>query len=288
MLSSTKEYLQALREGKYLLFLEWPQFIAVHYQKEEMLQDADDIISILVFEWLSNDYSESDAKKIALLCAVNDSTIKPIRGSISYALTTISIAVFQCMLYQNNALLDKFLSKKNLDKRQVLALINDVMKEIDKGVFENMLIKEQATFYNWVAEISSKEIEGVCRQIRPIAELRYLSEEYSFQLAAYKKQADTLKTARLSVVKRLVRYLNEQTELTEEVKLEISAYVDKIREMQPVDFERDYLASLSPPSLMENSWELLTRVGLSFFNLLQPIQTTPIVPQQQEATSKIR
>src|ERR1700733_3725814 len=108
MLSSTKEYLQALHEGKYLLFLEWPQFIAAHYQKEEMSQDADDIISLLVFEWLSNDYSESDAKKIALLCAVNDLATKPIRGSISYALTAISIAVFQCMLYQNNALQNKF------------------------------------------------------------------------------------------------------------------------------------------------------------------------------------
>ena len=61
MLSSSKEYLQALRDGKYLLFLEWPQFIVGLYKDSQ--QDADDTINLLAFEWLNNGYCENDAKK---------------------------------------------------------------------------------------------------------------------------------------------------------------------------------------------------------------------------------
>ncbi len=282
MLSSSKEYLQALREGKYLLFLEWPQFIASYYSKDNSSQDADDTVNLLVFEWLNNGFCEADAKQIALLCAVSDLPTKPIRNIMNYALTAISIAVFQCMLYQNNKLQDKFLCQEKKNMQYVIALVNSVMSEIEKSTFEEMLIKQQIVFYKWIDAISSKDAEEAACQISPIAELRYIAEEYSDQLEAYKEDKDSLKSSRLSVVKRLVRHLNEQTEMTVEFKSELNTYITKIKEMQPVDFEKHYLSSLSAPSLLENTWEMITSVGMRFFKLLQPIENLSVAVEQED------
>ncbi|CEG58089.1 helical bundle domain-containing protein [Legionella fallonii] len=288
MLSSSKEYLQALREGKYLLFLEWPQFIAAHYCKEVSTQDADATVILLVYEWLNNGYCEEDAKKIALLCAVSDLPAKPIRGTIDYSLTAISIAVFQCMLYQNEKLQELFLCKETLDMEQVIAVVDTVMSGVEKLSFEKMLAKQQSVFYSWVAAISREDAESVHCQISPIAKRRYITEEYSLQLGATKQVGDLLKNSRLSVVKRLARYLNEQSELTEEVHLEITTYVAKIKELQPAGFEKEYLQALLAPSLLENTWEIVTNIGLSFFKLLQSTPSPPVVVEQHETKRGIK
>lgn len=282
MLSSSKEYLQALREGKYLLFLEWPQFIAAHYSKDSKPPDADTTVSLLVFEWLNNGFCEADAKRIALLCAVSDHPSKPIRSVIDYALTAISIAVFQCMLYQNNKLHDRFLCQEELDMQRVIALMERVMSTIEKAAFEQLLIKQQITFYGWVDVTPSEETEVITRQMSSIVGLRYIAEEYSTQLEVYKADSDLLKGSRLSVVKRLVSYLNEQTEMTAGVQLEIDTYIAKIKEMQPADFERHYLSSFAAPSVLENTWGIIASIGVSFFKLLQPIQNSPIATHQPD------
>ena len=250
MFSSSKEYLQALREGKYLLFLQWPQFIAGHYSKDSEPPDADTTVNLLVFEWLNNGFCETDAKQIALLCAVSDLPTKPIRSIIDYALTAISIAVFQCMLYQNNKLHDKFLCQKELNMREVITLIDRVMNEIEKSIFKEMLIEQQIVFYQWVDAVPIQETETATRQISPLVRLRYIAEEYSTLLEAHEAAAnDLLKGSRLSVVKRLVSYLNEQTEMTAEFLQEVEIYIAEIKEMQPKGFEKNYLSALSAPSL---------------------------------------
>lgn len=130
MLSSSKEYLQALREGKYLLFLDWPQFIAEKYKEHSDNQDADDTIHLLVFEWLNNGFNETDAKNIALLYAVHDLSVKPIEGVHSYAFTAILIALSQCMVYQSLNIQDEFISLVEMNKKTV----NKFTQEINKSV----------------------------------------------------------------------------------------------------------------------------------------------------------
>ncbi|MCL9683266.1 helical bundle domain-containing protein [Legionella maioricensis] len=278
MLSSSKEYLQALREGKYLLFLEWPQFIVELYKDGDHPQDADDTVNLLVFEWLNNGYCEDDAKKIALLYAVSDLPAKPLKNNLSYAITTISIAVFQCMTYQSNNLQDYFLSNEKKSRAQIKKLMNDPIEfwdestlvNLDASAFQNLLAKQQLSFFTWVDNMSGKEVDNAWGQIRPLAELRYLAEEYSTQLEISKLADDPLKASRLSVVKRLALYLNGQSELTSSVTAEIELYVNKIREMQPADFEKEYLLTMSPLSF-DKTWRMITSLGLSFFKLMQPI-----------------
>lgn len=270
MLSSSKEYLQALREGKYLLFLEWPQFIAEHYKDKGMSQDADEILNLLVFEWLNHGYCEEDAKKIAFLSAVHDLNTKPLQGKLSYALTAISIAVFQCMLYYGNNLQDHFLSKEKMNRQQVAKLMNGTIVDLDKITFESLLTKQQFSFSTWAKAVDVAKVEEAGRQISLVADLRYLTADYIADLEKITVTSDSLISSRLSMVNRLARYLNEQFELTTSVKEEVAVYVSKIRAMQPAEFEMGYLLSLSPPSLVDNTWRMVTALGLSFFNILQP------------------
>ncbi len=281
MLSTSKEYVQALREGKYLLFLEWPQFIAELYKNGENPQDADDTINLLVFEWLNNGYCEEDAKKIALLFAVSDLPSKPLKNNLSYAMTAISIAVFQCMVYQENNLEDHFLSKEKINRNEIKKLMTSpiaywqesTLVHLDELAFQHLLAKQQVTFFAWVDSMPSKEIENACDQISPLTNLRYLVEEYSTQLEISDLANDQLKSSRLSYVKRLALYLNGQSELTSLVTAEIELYVNKIREMRPADFEIDYLLTLSPQSF-DTTWRMITRIGMSFFKIIQPMPPT--------------
>jgi hypothetical protein len=283
MLSSSKEYLQALREGKYLLFLEWPQFIVELYKEGNNPQDADDTVNFLIFEWLNNGYCEEDARKIALLYAVSDLPSKPLKNNLSYAITAISIAVFQCMTYQSENLQDRFLSKEKKNREQIRKLMTDPIEywnestlvNLDVSTFQSLLAKQQVIFFTWVDNMSSKEVESACETISPITELRYLAEEYSTQLEVREITNDLLKSSRLSVVKRLMLYLNGQSELTSSVKAEIELYVNKIKAMQPADFEKEYLFALSPLSF-DKTWQMITSLGLRFFKIIQPVQ--PLVP----------
>lgn len=282
MLSSSKEYLQALRDEKYLLFLEWPQFIAEHYQEKSMFQDADDTVNLLAFEWLNNGYCEDDAKKIALLYAVYDLSIKPIRGNLAYALTAISVAVFQCMAYQSLNQHEQFVVKHAMKKEQILKLMTEQTMNSDKEALGNVLLKQQVIFYLWVNEVSKDNVEHAFWQISPLAQLRYLIDDYCLALESSQLINDSLKNSRLSVIRRLARYLNEETALTPPVKNEITIYVTKIRKMQPADFENVYLEALSPSTLMDNTWTFITGIGLSFFKFVQPQKTVSAKAEQKQ------
>ena len=284
MLTSSYEYLKALREGNYLRFLEWPKFIVEHYKGDDRSQDADDTINLIVFEWLNNGYSEEDAKKTALLFAVYELETKPLKSDLAYAVTAISIAAFQCMMYHVNKLQDKFLTKEKMTSQKISTLMSGIIVGLDKSNFDDLLQKQRVSFFSWVAGIDSTKVEKARLQISPIADLRYLAEEYITNLEASKLITDALKSSRLSVVKRLAQYLNEQTELTVQVKDEIEAYVTKIREMKPADSENGYLLRLSPLTLEESTWTFMTKLGISFFNLLQPSQVA-VVKTADKATA---
>lgn len=277
MLSSSSEYIKALREGKYLLFLEWPQFIAEYYKEGEVGQDADDTVNLLVFDWLNNGYCDEDAKKVALLFAVHDLKVQPLRGSLAYALTAISIAAFQCMVYHNMHVQAQFLSKEKMTLDKIIKLMKGPIDGLDKSNFESLLLKQRASFFTWVEKMDSTQVEKARIQITSITDFRYLVEEYIsafLDVEISNGLHDELKVSRFSVVKRLARYLNEQTELTVVVKEEIATYVNKIREMKPADFENKYLLRLSPILLEDNPWKTITVFGISFFNLLQPAYST--------------
>lgn len=275
MLSSTKEYLQALREGKYLLFLQWPQFITEYYGNKDKNQDADEILSLLIFEWLNNGFCEADIKKFAVLYAVHELEVRPIREQLSCSLTSISIALFPCMVYLAQNLQKHYMSSKELSSKEILQLMDKNNMYLDKQIFLNCLGEEQNKFFTWVNEVESAEVKKAFDRIYSVTYLRYLIDDYRIQLEATDLLNDKLKASRLSIIIRLHKYLNEQTELTPEVNDEIEVYVKKIWEMQPAEFEEEFLKEISPSSFIDNAVRFLTGMSARFFNILQP-PTPPV------------
>lgn len=204
-------YIQALRSENYLLFLQWPHTIMQSSKLSS--QDADSILSSLISEWLNNGFCDEDAKKVAALYAFSELKSQPLQGVLAYALTTISAATIQCLISLH----------KNEGNQQTIAA------------------EQQAIFDNWVKTVGPAEFASLSNKILPIALKRYKLEEYSDELTSAEMENDSFKSARLSIVERFLSYMNEQTELTAQVQLEINLYVSKIRSMHPAEFELKYL-----------------------------------------------
>ncbi|HIC7357767.1 TPA: Lpg0393 family guanine-nucleotide exchange effector [Legionella pneumophila] len=270
MLSSTKEYLQALRDGKYLLFLQWPRFIAEYYGKNDKNQEADEMVNLIIFEWLNNGFCEEDIKKFAILYAVHEMESRPLREGLSYALTTISIALFPCMVYSTNNLQKHYISSKKISGKEVIQLMAMNNAYLEKRQFVELLGQEQDKFFTWVKEADSSAVYKAFDQIYSVTYLKYLIEDYLSILESARLPNDQLKSSRISLIIRLAKYLNEQTELTQDVLDEIAVYVKKLWEMQPAEFEEEFLKKISPLPFIDNTVRILTGLGARFFSILQP------------------
>ncbi|HAT1821514.1 Lpg0393 family guanine-nucleotide exchange effector [Legionella pneumophila] len=269
MLSSTKEYLQALRDGKYLLFLQWPKFIAEYYGKNDKNQEADEMVNLIIFEWLNNGFCEEDIKKFAILYAVHEMESRPLREGLSYALTTISIALFPCMVYLTNNLQKHYINSKKLSSKEVLQLMTMNNTYLEKRQFVELLGQEQDKFFTWVKESDPSAIYEAFDQIYSVTYLKYLIEDYLNLLESAHLPNDQLKSSRISLIIRLAKYFNEQTELTQDVLDEIAVYVKKLWEMQPAEFEEEFLKKISPLSFIDNTVRILTGLSARFFSILQ-------------------
>ncbi|KTD05893.1 hypothetical protein Lgra_2670 [Legionella gratiana] len=266
MLSSSSEYLKALHEGKYLLFLEWVDFIAKKYSDKESL-DADDTTNSLIFEWLNNGYSEEDAKKLALLHAVYDLESKPLQGKLDYAFKTIMVALFLCMVFHKHNFCPQSHSAK-VTCHEINQLVDQSSKQLPSSIYQSSLTEVQAKFFQWVENMDKHEVNAVFHKIHEITRLRYLLEDYILHLERLKKEQDELYTARLSMAKRLLTYIYEQIEFTPKVADEITNYVNTLREFHPSKWEEERLDALSPPSTLDNTWRWVTGMGIGFFNLV--------------------
>jgi hypothetical protein len=270
MLTSSKEYLHALRTRNYLRFLEWPQFIAQHYSMETLLQDADATLNLIVFEWLNNGFCEEDVKSLAVLSAIHNLEFRPLRGNLAYSLTAISIAAFQCMVYQNNHLQVHYLSSEQLDRVGIEQLMKTNSACLKKSTNEEYLKQEEIKFKKWVKEVDVGQVEKIGSQIRSLTQFRYLVEEYLSVVESNQNPKDSFQMTRISVIKRLANYLNEQMEITAEVIREMDSYVQKLWELNPSSYEVQYLTNLSSSSFASDSLKYMMEFGLKFFKILQP------------------
>ncbi len=93
-MKTRNNYLHALREHDYLLFLQWPSALAS--------PDAasDSILEQLTNEWLALGYTCADGKLVALLYRFYQEHAHYLSQDLQYAITTLSIATMHCMREQ--------------------------------------------------------------------------------------------------------------------------------------------------------------------------------------------
>lgn len=269
MLTSSIEYLKALREGKYLQFLEWPQFLAQHYSNKDEDIDADETLNLIIFEWLNNGFCEEDAKRMALLTVVHDLESRPIRANLSYVFVSLSIAVFHCMIYQSKNVQQYYLVNEKLTRNEVSQLMKKQSIHLSESAFLEQEQIEKDKFNSWIETIDGSLVTEAFNHIDSITKFRYLTDDYITALETPIPN-DVLRTSRISVLKSLAKYLNEQTEYTQAVKEEMELYVKQLWAMQPAEFEEHYLKEISPLSFADNALKFVIDYGLKFFSIIQP------------------
>lgn len=278
MLSSSGEYLSALRGGNYLRFLDWPLFIAQHYSSSNLLEHSGDkMVDFLIFDWLNNGFSEEDVKHIALLYKIQGLRSRPLRGDLEYALIAISAAAIQCMIYQNTDVASKYLCKDKKNNKEVVELMEANSKYLDPSAREKSFNEQNSRFLAWVDEVSAERVRPILQVINPVLELKYCIADYLYALEKAKVPHDELKQSRISVIRRLAQYINEQTAVTEAVRNELTQYSAKLRELRPEKFEEGYLEIISPKSISA-TWRFITDLGLGFFQILQASAVVPEEP----------
>lgn len=269
MFSSSFEYLQALRDGDYLYFLEWPAFIAQKYGgKKEFGADA--LLDCLIFEWLDLGYIEEDIENITILYAVYEREYSPLEaGKYAYPLMTLMTAFFSCMSYRFYSLHEHALHGA-MNVKQVMSLMEKKASQIEKDLLNQSNALMRTDFMNKIHLVDQALVDAVEKKILAITRpLSYL-EKYIHALSLVQAQGagNSLLGARLALAQRFYSYLRIQNELTDETSQELHVYVNAIRVKQPEVWEEEYLQMICPSTLIERTVSIFTSLAPRFFTFV--------------------
>lgn len=276
MLSSSSEYLEALRVGNYLLFLEWPLFVLKHYSAEGKAEGTDFLMDCLIFEWLKQGTCEHDAHHLELLYAVYEEEPCPLVGQFAFNLMSIYSALFACMALQKQNLLGYALPQETLTGPQIVIFMNE-MTANEQG---DMLHGIRDEFIKRSQKIDPILIKTVYKKINEIRQPVLMMEKYIEALEwDQRHQSDMmLYDARLAIAKGLLVILRKQEELTDAIRLKIDMSIEAIRQKQPMPWEGEYLELLSPPTLKTKALLLVHSLSSRFFAMVLP--NRPVAEEQ--------
>lgn len=290
MLSSSLEYLQALRKGEYIQFLEWTTFIAKKYAKEGEELNGDSLVDCFIFEWLSVGFKEEDVEKIAILQGVFEQNPSPIQ-SRRYAYSFISSlsALFCCMAFNLNksSELAPVFPKTKMTEKQVQGFVKQILVNIDDAKISQM----RTSFMQQVAQVDVVLINSITKEIAEFVDLIGIWENYVISLTSQQaqEQEGAEYKIRQGIAGSFLNYLKAQTKLTDIVRYEMTLYVQSIRAQHPSPWEEEeYLQKVSPSSIVDKTERTLTRFVFSFFSLLMsPGKEAVATSSDNESASSI-
>lgn len=280
MFSSSFEYLQALRDGDYLYFLEWPAFIAHKYGAEDFGADA--LMDCLIFEWLDVGCTEEDIENITLLYAVYEREYSPLEaGKYAYPLMTLMTALFSCMSYHLRGLHENP-PHAAMNVKQVMALMEEKAATMEKGFLNQSNAQMRTNLMKKTPLLDHVLIDTLEKKILAITHPLSNLEKYiqALNLVQNQGSGNNLLDARLALAQRLYSYLRIQGELTDEISQELHVFINAIRGKQPDVWEEEYLQMISPPTLIERTVSIFTSLAPRFFTFVglndaPNIQTSP-------------
>lgn len=262
MLLSSIEYIQALRKGDYLRFLEWPQFLAKHYEEDGEAIDADSTLDFIIFEWVGIGITEEDTQHMAILSAVYELNSDIILPELRYSYTSLYIALIHCLALQKKALQYKYLSDIKLTRKEVVELMKNNAALSDPLDFAEAVSSELLILTQKIAALDKSVVAKAMKSIQSITFFRQLIDDYLMDMEHTENSKDELRQTRISLLESLKLVLKEETKLNEKVKKNIKEYVKKLWECQPEDFEKSYLERLCPPTFLDKIYDF----GISFFS----------------------
>ncbi|MDR3501025.1 MAG: helical bundle domain-containing protein [Legionella sp.] len=287
MLSSSSEYLMALRERDFLLFLEWPNFVAKKYGRPDEPLGGDALMDCLVFEWLSYGFRDEDIEHMAILYAISELTTLLHSGVLMYQLMTTTSALFSCMAF-HTLHLDDTNFPVGMNEREIFKFMDEKTR-IEGGsptLFNESTSLVRHDFLKRTSLINESQVFISCKKIYDINFVLHEVSEYKDKLYREedKEKGNSLCYTRLGIVEAFLSYLKGQTELGDKALSEINNYVTLLRKAQPKKWEEKYLDKIAPPSFfMQVSKTLLTYCAF-FFSKIIP---GPLGEHKAEATPQV-
>lgn len=272
MLSSSSEYLMALRERDFLLFLEWPNFVAKKYGRPDAPLGGDALMDCLVFEWLSYGFRDEDIEHMAILYAISELTTLLHSGVLMFQLMTTTTAFFSCTAF-HTLNLDDTNFPVGLNDREIYKFMDEKTR-IEGGspdLFNESASLVRHDFLKRTSLINESQVLISCKKIYDINFVLHEVSEYKNKLYREedKEKGNNLCYTRLGVVEALLSYLTGRTELGDKPISEINNYVTLLRKTQPKKWEEKYLDKIAPPSFMlQVSKTFFTYCGFFFTKII--------------------
>ncbi|WP_133136860.1 helical bundle domain-containing protein [Legionella rowbothamii] len=272
MLSSSSEYLMALRERDFLLFLEWPNFVAKKYGKSDEPLGGDALMDCLIFEWLSYGFRDEDIEHMAILYAISELTTLLHSGVLMYQLMTTTSALFSCIAFHTLNLNDTDFPV-GVNEREIFKFMDEKtrMGWGSSSLFSESLSLVRHDFLKRTSLINEAQVLISCKKIYDINFVLHEVSEYKNKLYREedKEKGNSLCYTRLGIAEALLSYLKKQTELGDKALSEINNYVMLLRKAQPKKWEEKFLDKIAPPSLlMQVSKTLLTYCAFFFSKII--------------------
>lgn len=264
MISGSSRYIQALRKGDYLTFLDWPAFITQHYQGSN--QETDFLIDALVFVWLHHQFSPADAERVAVFLALHEEHDTLLPAKLAYSLTILSSAAVQCMAILASGAVSALESVEGREGERLIAFIkkNSRSWRVDEGI----IAAETKRFTSLIKSAHGK-VGPLFQEISPLLSRRKMAQEYVSVLEAAINSSELsgnpLVFARLVCAKELLAYLDTVSTINSEAEQRISAIIRNIRLYKPEDFEELYVSYFVPLGVLDQAKSALWSFADSFF-----------------------
>ncbi|MFJ1268899.1 helical bundle domain-containing protein [Legionella lytica] len=272
MLSSSSEYLMALRERDFFLFLEWPNFVAKKYGRPDAPLGGDALMDCLVFEWLSYGFRDEDIEHMAILYAISELTALLHSGVLMFQLMTTTNALFSCVAFHKLNLEDTNFPV-GINEREIYKFMDEKTRSWGGSpeLFNESTNLVRNDFLKRTSFINESQLLISCKKIYDINFVLHAVREYKDKLYCEedKEKGSSLCYTRLGIAEAFVSYLKGQTAMGDKALSEINNYVALLRKAQPKKWEEKYLDIIAPPTfLMQVSKTFFTYCAFFFTKII--------------------
>ncbi|QBS12748.1 hypothetical protein E4T54_08320 [Legionella geestiana] len=241
MLSSTTEYLEALRQGDFLRAVEWVEFVRQRYPG--IVQNSDALLPLCTFELLNKGFTPDDIVHFEVLYALLFEEERVFQH-LDFDATTLFNAGLQAWVWINAHVASQYYHRSEipLDARACLELMQE--KPEGWGDAQNNHAIEQ-TLLVIKARGHGRGIE-VASKIRRVLEVRETLQTYEKHLRDHLAHTpDFAADSRLQALQRTLAAVMEDARV-ETVNARVEALAAELRRLSPRECERVWLDTLSP------------------------------------------
>jgi hypothetical protein len=265
---TTQEYLQWLREGDYTRILHWRDALLEHYSPKKSYLEADILIPLMTYELINHEFKIEDFHHVEIINALLKSTLK-IPGDLDYCWTLFVSAALQFHVYDDNSLLPFYKTTQSMDLSAVSewmardnGVLTDAQNDAALAEKQDLLLKNQPD--------CQRDVEQVEEKILAVVFYQNNCKDYVNFLKSCNNSGDVNSSIRLGLANALYEYLLTEVIETPRLSDKLSGFLNKIKEINPSEWEERYLIQfttksyLPPQTVLQKLYEKSAQTLLFF------------------------